>query len=329
MWQFLIPALIGGITNKDDPLKGALMGGTLGALTGGLATPAATGAGITKAAATGGMSAAANPITGALAQQTGAGASQALSSSVAANTAASKAAILKASQTAATGGMSAAANPITGSFAEGGMSLAGQGAANPFTGTAAKAQMSAANKARATSLFSPADLGLNVNPVTGQSLSAPTDSFSSFQAQNAANKAALDSTAFSKGTLPGKSVVDGKTYINPVGEIKSPMAEKLPLSPGARLSSTVRSKPLESALVASTIAGGGQQQQMPMSAQPLAQKPYRPIEQPQNEAPKFVPKPLFEQEKRKLDMSRNKRAQDIIGRQADRRSRSFRTRGLL
>ena len=328
MWQFLIPALIGAATNKDDPLKGALIGGTLGALTGGLATPAATGAGMTKAAATGGMSAAANPITGALAQQTGAGASQALSSSVAANAAASKAAILKASQTAATGGMSAASNPFTGSFAQGGMSLGGQGAANPLTGQAAKAQMSAANKARATSLFSPADLGLNVNPATGQSLSAPTDSFSSFQAQNAANKAALDSAAFSKGTLPGKSVVDGKAYINPVGEIKSPMAEKLPLSLGARLSSTARSKPMESAGFVTQALGGGQKQ-MPMQAQPLVQKPYRPIEQPQEEAPKFVPKPLFEQEKRKLDMSRNKRAQDIIGRQRDRRSRSFRTRGLL
>ena len=307
MWQFLIPALIGGITNKDDPLKGALMGGTLGALTGGLATPAATGAGITKAAATGGMSAAANPITGALAQQTGAGASQALSSSVAANAAASKAAILKASQTAATGGMSAASNPFTGSFAQGGMSLGGQGAANPLTGQAAKAQMSAANKARATSLFSPADLGINVNPATGQSLSTPTDSLSSFQAQNAANKAALDSN---------------------VGSVANPMAEKLPLSPGARLSSATRNKPMESANFVTQALGGGQKQ-MPMSAQPLAQKPYRPIEQPQEESPKFVPKPLFEQEKRKLDMSRNKRAQDIIGRQRDRRSRSFRTRGLL
>ena len=44
---FLIPMLIGAgvgaITNPDDRLRGALLGGTLGALTGGLGATAATG----------------------------------------------------------------------------------------------------------------------------------------------------------------------------------------------------------------------------------------------------------------------------------------------
>ena len=296
-----LPLIIGGgllganvAKNKNQnllqgALQGALLGG-LGSAGAGLlsATPAA-GAGITKAAATGGASAVANPMTGVLAQQTGGGAAAALKADVAAKAAASKAASAAASKAAATGGISAAANPITGSFAEGGMSLAGQGAANPFTGTAAKAQMSAANKARATSLFSPADLGLSVNPATGASLSMPTNTFSAFQAQNAANTAALDSA---------------------VGSIANPITEKIALSPGAKILATAKAKPMETMMFTSALGGmmgGGQGGGQVVSSGPITQPggfgDVPTVEQSigMDGGPRFVSKGLFDESKRSME----------------------------
>ena len=97
---FLVPLLVGGALlganvarNKDEnilegALKGALLGGgasTLGGALGfGASAAAVPGAGITKAAATGGFSSAANPITGVLAQQTGSGGAAALKADLAA-----------------------------------------------------------------------------------------------------------------------------------------------------------------------------------------------------------------------------------------------------
>ena len=68
-FPFLIPMLIGAgvgaITNPDDRLRGALLGGTLGALTGGLApaVPAAT-SGLSGSAATSALSSATSGLAG-------------------------------------------------------------------------------------------------------------------------------------------------------------------------------------------------------------------------------------------------------------------------
>lgn len=235
MWQFLIPALIGGVTNKDNPLKGALMGGTLGALTGGLATPAATGA-----------------------------------------TSATQAAL---NTGVAEGAKSAAAQ---------------QGAAN-LANTAVNPLMSNQIAADAAKQFAQAGGQMSLTPTSVSALTG-------------AGTMSPAASALTAPVLPPKPSALGAAT--------------------ARAGRVIKDKPMESAKFVTQALGGGQQQ-MPMQAQPLVQKPYRPIEQPPVEAPKFVPKPLFEQEKRKLDMSRNKRAQEIIGRQRDRRSRSFRARGLL
>jgi len=265
---FLIPMLIGGAAlganvakNKDeDLLKGALKGALLGGLgAGGLsaagvgagAGAGAAGAGITKAAATGGASAAANPITGVLAQQTGSGgAAAALKADVAAKAAASKAAAAKAS--------TAAIVPPT----------------------------NAASTVGADSLFSAADLGLNVNPATGSSLTTPTNTFSAFQAQNTANKAALDSA---------------------VGSITNPITEKIALSPGAKLLATAKAKPMETMMFVSALGGGGQQQAPAPSMVPLTQPggfgDVPTIEQSigMDSGPRFVSKGLFDESRRSME----------------------------
>ena len=249
--------------NKDQnvlegALKGAALGATGGALggvagapalpffatapttaaasPGALATTTTGGKLAASKALTGGFSAAADPITGVLAQQTGSGAAAALKADVASKAAASKAAIVPATNAASTVGVD--------------------------------------------SLFSPADLGLNVNPATGVSLNIPTDSFSAFQAQNAANKTALDSAV-------------GKINIT------NPLTEKLPLSPGAKLLATAKDKPLETAFFASAVGsalspppvtgGGAAPPFNPGSVQPTPT-----VDETIGEMPMFIPKPLFD-----------------------------------
>ena len=78
MPAFLIPMLvgagIGAATNPDDRLKGALLGGTVGALTGGLGTaaaPAAAAPGLGGSAATSALSSATSGLGGAASAEAG------------------------------------------------------------------------------------------------------------------------------------------------------------------------------------------------------------------------------------------------------------------
>jgi len=78
MPAFLIPMLvgagIGAATNPDDRLRGALLGGTLGAITGGLGTaaaPAAAAPGLGGSAATSALSSATSGLGGAASAEAG------------------------------------------------------------------------------------------------------------------------------------------------------------------------------------------------------------------------------------------------------------------
>ena len=235
MLQFLIPALIGAATNKDDPLKGALMGGTLGALTGGLANPAATGA-----------------------------------------TSATQAAL---NTGVAEGAKSAAAQ---------------QGVAN-LANTAVNPLMSNQIAADAAKQFAQAGGQMSLTPT---SVSALTGAGTMSPATSALTAPVLP---------PEPSALGAAT---------------------ARVGEVIKNKPIQSAEFITEALGGGQKP-MAMQAQPLVQKPFTPVVQEQDDSPRFVSKPLFEQEKRKFDLSRNNRAQEIIGRRRDRRANSLRTRGLL
>tara|TARA_R100000655_G_scaffold42091_1_gene78077 strand:+ start:435 stop:1226 length:792 start_codon:yes stop_codon:yes gene_type:complete len=140
----------------------------------------------------------------------------------------------------------------------------------------------AASTVGVDSLFSSADLGLNVNPATGASLNIPTDSFNAFQAQNVANKAALDSAV-------------GKINIT------NPLTEKISvkLTPTEKLLATAKDKPLETAYFASTVGsalspppvtgGGAVAPFTPGSVQPTPT-----VDESIGEMPMFVPKPLFD-----------------------------------
>ena len=139
------------------------------------------------------------------------------------------------------------------------------------------------------SIFSAADLGLNVNPATGASFSIPTDTFGAFQAKNAANKVALDSV---------------------VGNIANPITEKIALSPGAKILSTIKNKPIETMLLTSTLGGvmgGGQGGSQVVSSGPITQPggfgdvPTVEESIAMDRGPKFVSKGLFDESKRSME----------------------------
>lgn len=305
--QFLAPLLvgatIGAITNPDDRLRGALMGGTLGALTGGLGASAASG------------SAAGSALSGATAAQ---GASQAAMQNAITGgigkTAATKAAASEvAKQAASQAAKQSVASGLGQSAANVSASL-GQNAMQSLTPNSIAALTNAGT-------MSPVATGVNASSSVLGGLATPA---ASTGISNLAGtpQTLSDAIAKSGGVDPGKfnlpadiqrSVDISGVAFEPttldMQAIREGAAPAQKLSGFDKAKAIVKDKPVQSAMLAQSVLGGGQQQQAaPMQMAPIQQGSFgMPMSKEERlamsggDAPTFVPKGLFDQVNSDLD----------------------------
>lgn len=299
----LIGATIGAITNPDDRLRGALMGGTLGALTGGLGASAASG------------SAAGSALSGATAAQ---GASQAAMQNAITGgigkTAATKAAASEvAKQAASQAAKQSVASGLGQSAANVSASL-GQNAMQSLTPNSIAALTNAGT-------MSPVATGVNASSSVLGGLATPA---ASTGISNLAGtpQTLSDAIAKSGGVDPGKfnlpadiqrSVDISGVAFEPttldMQAIREGAAPAQKLSGFDKAKAIVKDKPVQSAILAQSVLGGGQQQQAaPMQMAPIQQGSFgMPMSKEERlamsggDAPTFVPKGLFDEVNADLD----------------------------
>ena len=300
----LIGATIGAITNPEDRLRGALLGGTLGALTGGLGTTAASG------------SAAGSALSGATAAQ---GASQAAMQNAITGgigkTAATQAA---ASEVAKQAASQAAKQSVASGL--------GQGAANVSASLGQNAMQSLTPNSIAAltnaGTMSPVATGVNASSSVLGGLATPAAS------------TGISNLAGTPQTLSDAITQSGGLDLGKYGNIPADVQRSIDISgvafepttldmqairegaaPAQKLSgfdkakALVKDKPVQSAMFAQSVLGGGQQQQAaPMQMAPIQQGSFgMPMSREERlamaggDAPSFVPKGLFDQVNADLD----------------------------
>lgn len=302
----LLGAVAGAATNPDDRLRGALLGGTLGAVTGGLGgavAPAASGTG--------------SALTGAGTAASKVGAQEAAKAAItktAAQEAAKQAGLESAKQVAAKEVATEAAKQA-----------ATETAKNVAAEEATKQAVTETVKTGGNQVFNAADLGANVNPATSgfnPSIQAPKPTGFENIAEISANATEVKPGLFD--SLRGSSVGDVSQNPGVVTNSQIPQSQinqSLQSAPantgldfgraGERFGTAVKENPMETAMFTSQMLGGGQQQQQaaPVYAAPIEQS-FNASAPPSIEErlamtggnePSFVPRGLFEEERAVLD----------------------------